>query len=72
MAALISPWEGVRPDAPPTGQVRISMLVPSGLHFGQAPFEVLIQDQMGGPVIAAAMQLMQTLIAKSEQCRSGA
>jgi hypothetical protein len=48
------------------------MLVPSGLHFGQAPFEVLMGDQMGGPVITAAMQLMQALIAKSEQGQSGA
>lgn len=58
----IGPWEGERPPAPPTGQVRISLLVPSGLHFGQGPYEALSQDGMGGPVIAAAFGLMQALI----------
>ena len=60
--AQIGPWEGPRPAAPPKGQLRISMLVPSGLHFGQGPFEALSGDPLGGPVIAAAMQLMQSLI----------
>ena len=62
VAAQIGPWEGPRPPAPPKGQLRISMLVPSGLHFGQGPFEALSGDPLGGPVIAAAMQLMQSLI----------
>jgi hypothetical protein len=62
VAAQIGPWEGPRPPAPPKGQVRISMLVPSGLHFGQAPFDALSGDPLGGPVIVAAMQLMQSLI----------
>lgn len=66
VADKIGPWDGARPPAPPTGQVRISMLVPSGLHFGQGPLEALSGDPLGGPVIAAAMQLMQSLIAKSE------
>ena len=67
VAAQIGTWEGARPAPPPNGQVRISMLVPSGLHFGQAPFEILSRDPMGGPVIAAAMRLMQALIVKTEQ-----
>jgi hypothetical protein len=67
VAAQIGPWEGARPDAPDNGQVRISMLVPSGLHFGEAPFEILSRDPMGGPVISAAMRLMQGLISKSDQ-----
>ncbi len=58
----IGPWEGERPPAPKTGQVRISLLVPSGLHFGQGPFETLSQDPRGGPVIGAAFRLMQALI----------
>lgn len=66
VADKIGPWEGARPAAPPTGQVRISMLVPSGLHFGQGPLDALSGDPLGGPVIAAAMQLMQGLIAKTE------
>jgi hypothetical protein len=66
VAAQIGPHEGPRPPAPPSGQVRISMLVPSGLHFGQGPFEALSGDPLGGPVIAAAMQLMQSLITRTE------
>ena len=64
VAAQIGPWEGPRPPAPPKGQLRISMLVPSGLHFGQGPFEALSGDPLGGPVITAAMQLMQSLITR--------
>jgi len=66
VAAQIGPGEGPRPAAPPKGQVRISMLVPSGLHFGQGPFDALSGDPLGGPVIAAAMQLMQSLITRTE------
>lgn len=50
----IGPWEDPRPPAPPTGQARINMLTPSGLHFGQAPFEALAADQLGGAVISTA------------------
>lgn len=70
VAAQIGPWEEPRPPAPPKGQVRISMLVPSGLHFGQGPFDALSGDPLGGPVIAAAMQLMQSLITKTETDRT--
>lgn len=63
----IGPWEGARPPAPPEGQARINLLVPGGLHFGQGPFDALAADPMGGPVITSATQLMQALIAKTEQ-----
>jgi len=65
VAAQIGPGEGPRPPAPPKGQLRINMLVPSGLHFGQGPFEALSGDPLGGPVIVAAMQLMQSLITRT-------
>jgi hypothetical protein len=60
----IGPWEDERPGLPPPGQARISMLTPSGLHFGQAPFNALANDEMGGPIIKAATDLMQALIKK--------
>ncbi len=65
VAAQIGPWEQPRPAAPAKGTARISMLTPSGLHFGQAPFDALWQDALGGPVLAAAQELMQALIARS-------
>jgi len=67
VVAQIGPWENARPPAPENGQVRINLLTPSGLHFGQGPFEVLAKDPMGGPVIGFATRLMQELIAKTEE-----
>ncbi|HEX5870310.1 MAG TPA: hypothetical protein VFY65_07845 [Longimicrobium sp.] len=61
----IGPWEGPRPPLPP-GMARISLLTPSGLHFGQAPFQAFTGDPMAAPVIGAAMQLMQALIHEAQ------
>jgi len=63
----IGPWEDERPDVPPQGQARVSMLTPSGLHFGQAPLNALANDQMGGPIIKAATELMGALVKKREE-----
>lgn len=60
--AAIGPWKGTRPPAPSVGYARINLLSPTGLHFGQGPMEQLAKDRLGGPVIAAAFQLMQELI----------
>jgi hypothetical protein len=65
VAAQIGPWEGARPLAPQGDEARISMLTPSGLHFGQGSMDVLSRDSLGGPLIAAATKLMQELIAKT-------
>jgi hypothetical protein len=40
VTAQIGPWQESRPPAPEAGQVRLSFLTPSGLHFGQGPMEV--------------------------------
>jgi hypothetical protein len=64
---LIGPWENARPPVPGNGSVRINLLTPSGLHFGQGAFEVLARDPMGGPVIGLATRLMQELIAKTKE-----
>jgi len=66
VVAQIGPWQGPRPPAPVKGQARINLLTPSGLHFGQAEFGTLLQDSLGGPVIASALELMKTLIEKTE------
>jgi hypothetical protein len=62
----IGPWDGARPGAPASGEARISMLTPSGLHFGQAPYEALAADEMGSPILKAALDLMQALIERSK------
>jgi hypothetical protein len=66
----IGPWEGPRPPLLPV-MARISLLTPSGLHFGQAPFEAFTGDPMAAPIIGAAMQLMQALIQQAESRRGG-
>lgn len=63
----IGPWEEARPPAPPKGQARISMLTASGLHFGQAPFDALAEDQLGGQLISTATTLMHSLIEKADK-----
>lgn len=62
VAQTIGPWKEGRPPAPLKGYARINILVPSGLHFGQAPLDALAKDRLGGPVTASALRLMQELI----------
>jgi len=59
---VIGPWDKDRPAAPPTGQARINILTPSGLHFGQGSLNALSKDRIAGPVIGLAFQLMQQMI----------
>lgn len=61
----IGPWEESRPPPPPEGEVRINMLAPGGLYFGQGPYEILATDELAGPILQAALVLMQALIDKS-------
>ena len=63
----IGPWDGPRPAPPPKNQVRFSFLTPSGLYFGQGPFQDLAADPKGGAVIAAANDLMRALMAKTQK-----
>jgi hypothetical protein len=63
----IGPWDGERPGIPAQGNVRINLLTSQGLHFGEGPMNVLAGDPMGGPIIKAAFNLMQTLIGITEK-----
>ena len=63
VAAAIGPWLEARLAAPPTGMVRLNILTPSGLHFGQGDINVFFQDPMAAPVLARAQALMQALMA---------
>lgn len=69
VAAAIGPWEQKRPDVPGANRVRLNILTPSGLHFGEAPMAAMSNDPMGGPVIKAAFELMQALIVVDEEFR---
>ena len=59
-------WRVGRPRPPlPPRETRISVLTPSGLHFGQAPLSVFRRD--AAPVHAAATALMQALITRPDR-----
>lgn len=58
---LIGPWDGSRPPLP-TGQARLSLLCPSGLHFGQAPLNVLQSDERAQAAFATGAQLLAALV----------
>lgn len=57
----IGPWTQKRPGPPPVGYVRLNLLSPAGLHFGQGPFDTFAADPRAKPVIDAAYALMLKL-----------
>lgn len=65
VVSKIGPWGQARPAPPPRGQIRMSFLTPSGLHFGQGPMDTLSRDPLGGRVVQLATVLMRGLIAKT-------
>jgi hypothetical protein len=67
VVAAIGPWERPRPPPPGNGEVRINFLTASGLHFGQGRYQDFSSDGLGGPVLAAAVRLIQALISKSNR-----
>jgi hypothetical protein len=60
-AHYVGVWEGPRPPAPPPDQVRVSMLTPGGLRFGQGTFQALNAEELGRMLIGAGTALMQAL-----------
>jgi hypothetical protein len=63
----IGPWDGPRRPPPPPGNVRLNMLTPSGVCFGEGPFAVLGGDPMAGRLLGAATGLMQALTALQQR-----
>lgn len=62
----IGPWENARPEPVKRGIVRLNLLTSKGLHFGEAPMNVMGNDPVGGGLLNASAQLMQALMAKAE------
>lgn len=58
----IGPWEEQRLPPPKAGNVRITFLVSDGLYFGEGPYAVLQADDMAGPILAKAAQLLQEVV----------
>ena len=61
----IGPWNKPRLRHPSSGKTRISFLVSDGLYFGEAPTDILFNDELAAPALMAATHLMQYLTEKS-------
>ena len=57
----IGPWNQPRRPNPAKGYARITFLVSDGLYFGEGPINVLFNDQMAGPALNTAGELMKYL-----------
>jgi hypothetical protein len=69
VAERSGPLDGPRPPAPPSGGASIWLLTDGGIHLGSGPLGALAADPLGGPVIAAATELMRLLIERSSTAR---
>jgi hypothetical protein len=57
----IGPWEEKRLPPPPKGHVRLDILTPIGLCFGEGPFAAIARDPVGGPLVKAGATLVHRL-----------
>jgi hypothetical protein len=60
--AKIGPWDKPRRPPPPQGHVRLTFLVSDGLYFGEGPFSAILNDPIGGPVLATASDLLMKIV----------
>lgn len=63
IAARIDPWERPLRPPPSAGLMRLNILTPSGIHFGEGRFEALDCDPLARPLVRAGTCLMQRLTA---------
>lgn len=57
----IGPWKGKRRPPPGRDRMRLSILTPSGIHFGEGPFERLQRDRLARRLVLSATNLMVKL-----------
>jgi hypothetical protein len=57
----IGPWSGKRRPPPMKGNVRLNMLTPIGLCFGEGPFAAIARDPIAEPLVKAGAVLVQRL-----------
>ena len=65
VVAMTGPLEGSRPEPPGHGGAMISVLTPGGIHVGAGSVYALSNDSRGGPVIAAAADLLRVLVERA-------
>jgi hypothetical protein len=64
-----APLEGPRLPPPVHGNTMISVLTRGGIYVGAGPIEEISADRRGGPVIAAATELLQVLVRRADQAK---
>jgi hypothetical protein len=57
----IGPWTEKRLPPPEQGNVRLNLLTPIGLCFGEGPFAAIARDPVGGPLVKAGAVLVHRL-----------
>ena len=57
----IGPWSEKRLPPPQKGNVRLNLLTPVGLCFGEGPFLAIARDPVGGPLVKAGAALVHHL-----------
>ena len=57
----IGPWSEKRLPPPEPGNVRLNLLTPIGLCFGEGPFAAIARDPVGGPLVKAGAALVHRL-----------
>ncbi len=57
----IGPWNDKRLPPPEKGNVRLNLLTPIGLCFGEGPFAAIARDPVGGPLVKASATLVHRL-----------
>jgi len=57
----IGPWAEKRLPPPEQGNVRLNLLTPIGLCFGEGPFSAIARDPVGGPLVKAGAVLVHRL-----------
>jgi hypothetical protein len=61
IVTVIGPWTEPRRSQPKAGMLRLNILTPIGLHFGEGPFEELDRDRLASPLVKAATGLLAQL-----------
>jgi hypothetical protein len=67
VVAMGGPLDGERLPPPSRGHTMLSVLTRGGIYVGAGPIDAISDDPRGGPVIAAATELLQTLVQRADQ-----
>jgi hypothetical protein len=61
--ARIGPWDKARLPPPQAPALRMTFLVTDGLYFGEGPMQLMQREPLAAPVVAAAIELLQAVVA---------